>query len=268
MSFLLNRVLLTNDDGAEAEGLKALAGAARQIAKEVWIVAPARDASGSAACINLHDPLRVAQTSEREYSITGTPADCVIMSCGHIMEKSPPDLILSGINRGANLADDILFSGTTNAALVGAFLGFRAIAFSQAVHDGTEINWSQAETLVAPLVSTLLATDWPKGIAYNVNFPAVPLEEITGVTAAKQGKGSVLAVEVETRVDKRAKPYYWFGLKRGARDQSEESDVAALRKRSISVSPLRLDRTDYDVLKNLSKHLASGVRLPKNVTAS
>jgi 5'-nucleotidase len=267
-AYLVERVLLTNDDGFEAEGLKALARAAREIAKEVWIVAPARDSSGSAAGINLHDPLRVAQTSEREFSITGTPADCIIMACGHFMEKTPPDLILSGINRGANLADDVLFSGTTSAALVGAFLGFRAIAFSQALHDINEVRWDHAETLVAPIVSSLLSTEWPKGISYNVNFPDVPIEQITGVTAARQGKGSVLAVEVETRIDKRSKPYYWFGLTRGTRDQTEETDIAAVRKRSISISPLRLDRTDYEVLKKLSQHLASGVRLPKTVSTS
>jgi 5'-nucleotidase len=268
MTYLLNRVLLTNDDGVEAEGLKALTRAARTIAREVWVVAPATDSSGCAACINLHDPLRVSHPSELEYSISGTPADCIIMACGHFMEKTPPDLILSGINCGANLGDDLLFSGTTNAALVGAFLGFRSIAFSQIYHDVKSIRWSEAEALVPSIVASLLDTDWPKGIAYNVNFPDVPIDEITGVVASRQGKGSVMAVEVETRVDKRAKPYYWFGLKRGPKDQAEESDVAVVRKQSISISPLRLDRTDYDVLKKLTQHLATGISLPKSVPAS
>jgi 5'-nucleotidase len=266
--FLFERALITNDDGVNAEGIQALERAASKVVKEVWVVAPEKDSSGSSAYISLHEPIRAAQIGERKYSVFGTPSDCVIMACRHFLRDKPPAIVLSGINRGANLADDILFSGTTSAAMTGSFLGIPSVAFSQAYHQSDQLSWSTSEHLVPIVLSRLNEFGWHKGVVYNVNFPDVPLEKITAIESSRQGRGSILAVEVESRVDRREVPYYWFGFTRDKRDQETGTDIAALRRAAISVTPLKLDRTDHELLDSLSKHLEKPLEISDNLAAS
>ncbi len=152
---LYKRVLLTNDDGIDGDGIKTLERAVSGVAEEVWIVAPERNHSGSSASINLREPLKIKQLGDCRFAVIGTPCDSVITAVRYIMRDAPPDLVLSGVNRGMNLCDDLLFSGTTNAALVALFFGFKSIAFSLAYHDVNELRWSVAEEWVPRILKTL-----------------------------------------------------------------------------------------------------------------
>jgi 5'-nucleotidase len=252
---LFERALITNDDGYEAEGILALERAAAHVAEEVWVVAPEEDSSGSAAGLNLRKPIRTKQISERKFAITGTPADCILMAYRYFMEQNPPTIILSGINRGANLADDVLFSGTTNAALVGTFLGIPSIAFSQAYHSLLDVHWHTAETLVPVVVERIQKSGWTRGVTFNVNFPAAPVDQITGIEIARLGGGSLLAVEVEPTIDKvedkLEESHFRLQSTPKKRDTDNHTDIASLRRLAVSVTPLKLDRTDYDILESL-----------------
>jgi 5'-nucleotidase len=261
---LFDRVLITNDDGIDAEGIKALERAAGKVAEEVWVVAPEQDASGSSAGLNLRKPIRTHQISERKFAISGTPSDCILMAYRYIMEGKPPTMIMSGINCGANLADDLLFSGTTNAALVGAFLGISSIAFSQAYHSLSDLHWTTSETLVPVVLEKLHKAGWPRGAAFNVNFPAAPLDKITGVEIARMGGGSLLAVEVEPAVEQMEGSHYRLGTTPKKRDHHADTDVASLRRLAVSVTPLKLDRTDHDLLDSLHQKFSDASNLPKN----
>jgi 5'-nucleotidase len=262
---LFQRALITNDDGIDAAGILALERAAAKVAEEVWVVAPAEDSSGSSAGLNLRKPIKTNQMAERKYSITGTPSDCILMAYRYIMEDKPPSVIMSGINCGANLADDVLFSGTTNAALVGTFLGISSIAFSLAYHSLSELHWTTAETLVPEVIERIHKAGWPRGVAYNVNFPAAPLDKISGIEMARLGGGSMLAVEVEPVVEKLEGSHFRLGATPKKRDQNPDTDVASLRRLAVSITPLKLDRTDYDVLNSLHEKFSDRSIFPKNV---
>src|SRR4051812_4724956 len=185
---VVNRVLLTNDDGIEGEGLAILEAAAQEIANEVWVVAPEHDQSGTSSSISLHNPLRVTQRGERRWSVMGTPSDCTIIAVRHLMADTPPDLVLSGVNRGANLGDDVVYSGTVGAAMTASFLGLPALALSQTFRSRTEIHWEVAAHWTPILLRDLAAGGWPGGACYTVNFPDVPLSEVSGVLASRQGR--------------------------------------------------------------------------------
>src|SRR5271156_4977820 len=165
---LLSKVLLTNDDGFDAPGLRVLTEVAEELAEEVWIVAPNYDQSGTSHSISLHNPLRVSQKDERRYSVSGTPGDCVAMAVRHLMVSEKPDLILSGINRGANLGVETVFSGTVGAAMTGMLLGVRSIALSQAFSDRNAVRWDTARQLAPGVLRRLLRADWADGACLNV----------------------------------------------------------------------------------------------------
>ena len=262
---LFQRALITNDDGIDAEGILALERAAEKVAEEVWVVAPEQDSSGSSAGLNLRKPIRTNQISDRKFSISGTPADCILMAYRYIMENKQPTVIMTGINCGANLADDVLFSGTTNAALVGTFLGISSIAFSQAYHNLSDLHWSTSETLVPVVLERIHQAGWPRAAAFNVNFPAAPLDKITGIEIARLGGGSMLAVEVEPVVEKLEGSHFRLGTTPKKRDQHADTDVASVRRLAVSVTPLKLDRTDYDVLNSLHQKFSDGGIFPKSV---
>jgi len=249
---LFKRILLTNDDGIHSDGLDALRRVAESLSDEVWVVAPEHDQSGASACISLHDPLRMRKISEKVYAVVGTPCDSVIMAVRHLLKDCAPDLVMSGINRGINLADDVLFSGTTNAAITASFLGCRAIALSQAYHDSNCLKWQTAQEWTARILARINAAGWGPGDCYNVNFPDLDSDSISQLEFVRQGKGSILSVEVESRLDTRQKPYFWFGFTRDRQGQELDTDVAALRRGSIAVTPLKLDRTDYSRLERFA----------------
>jgi 5'-nucleotidase len=252
------RILLTNDDGIHAEGLDCLERIARQLSDDVWVVAPETDQSGFAHSLSLSEPLRLRRIAEKRYAVRGTPTDCVIMGVKNILPE-PPDLVLSGVNSGSNVADDITYSGTVAGAMEGTLLGIRAVALSQSyrVHEGVgrEIPWGTAAAHAPALLDRLLNAALPPGVFLNVNFPNCTADEVEGVTVAAQGK-LAYNMWVDERADGRGLPYYWLRFGRETADPNEGSDMYALARRRISVTPLKLDLTAHEVRRDLEKALA------------
>jgi 5'-nucleotidase len=251
---VLDRVLLTNDDGIDAPGLAILEAVAAELAREVWVVAPEHDQSGVSHAISLHHALRVSPQGERRFGITGTPGDCAVMGICHLMPE-PPQLLLSGVNRGLNLGMETVFSGTVGGAMTGMMLGVPSIALSQAYKDRNNPNWDASRTLGAQVVRDLLAIGWSNDACLNVNFPACSAADAGPMTLARQGVGMVAGMHVETRADPRGMTYHWLNFKRGDRQQGPESDYDALRADKIVVTPLRYDRTDEDAYQALAERL-------------
>ena len=253
------RILITNDDGIDAPGLTILEEAARAISNDVWVVAPATEQSGQSQAVTLADPLRVAMVGDRRYAVGGTPADCVTIALNAVMGH-PPDLVLSGINQGFNIADDMPYSGTVGAALHAASAGIRAIAFSQAyTHLGQEDEediWSAARMHCASTIRTLMAVDQPHGVVLNVNFPAVAGDAVAGLSVVRQGTRAQHEVTVDDRVDVRGHLYYWVRFSREAGDAPQDTDLGAMASAHISVTPLRADFTDTAALGPLADALA------------
>ena len=262
---MLDRILLTNDDGIDAPGLAVLERIAAELAREVWVVAPEHDQSGVSHAVSLHHPIRIAERGLRRWAVTGTPGDCVVMAISHLMQGSSPQLLLSGVNRGANLGIETVFSGTVGGAMTGMMLGIPAIALSQAWTDRAHVRWDTAATLGPPIVRRLWDIGWSAATCLSVNFPDLPPNEVGPLTLARQGAGSVQGMDVEARTDPRGLTYYWVGFRRGERDQGPESDIEALNAGRITVTPLRYDRTDeeaYAVLgRSLPRSSGGGVRL-------
>ncbi len=252
---VLDRILLTNDDGIDAPGLAILEAIAAELAREVWVVAPEHDQSGVSHAISLHHALRVSQQGERRFGITGTPGDCAVMGICHLMTDAPPQLLLSGVNRGLNLGMETVFSGTVGGAMTGMMLGVPSIALSQAYKDRNNVNWEPSSKLGAQVVRDLLAIGWSKDACLNVNFPAGSSSEAGPMTLARQGVGMVAGMHVDTRVDPRGMSYHWLNFRRGDRQQGPESDYDALRAGNIVVTPLRYDRTDEEAYQALAAKL-------------
>jgi 5'-nucleotidase len=249
------RILLTNDDGIHAEGLAVLERIARTLSDDVWIVAPETDQSGLAHSLTLSEPLRLREVSRRHYALRGTPTDCVIMGIRKLMDL-PPDLVLSGVNCGQNIADDVTYSGTVAGAIEGTLLGIRSIALSQAYNwdDGRTVPWETVETHGPALLQKLIDIDLPQGTFLNVNYPNCSPDEITDVAVTSQGK-LTYGIEIESREDGRGLPYYWLRFQRRSHDNRPGSDLLALANRQVSVTPLKLDLTDYDVRQRLAEAL-------------
>jgi 5'-nucleotidase len=253
------RILLTNDDGVNARGLKVLEAIARELSDDVIVVAPEYDQSGVAHSLSLSDPLRLREISPRHFAVKGTPTDCVIMGVCKILADRRPDLVLSGVNRGQNVAEDVTYSGTVAGAMEGAILGIPAIALSQAfssVQGRPSIDWSVAEAHAAPLIRKILAAGIAPGGLVNVNFPSCALGEVKGVAFTRQGQRNAELMRVEERRDGRGFAYYWLMFQRGEIQFSDGTDLAALAAQTISVTPLRLDLTDDESRLRLEEAFA------------
>jgi 5'-nucleotidase len=240
----LSRILLVNDDGIDAEGLKVSHEIASRFADEVWTVAPQADQSGMSHALSLQLPVRVIPHGERRFGVIGTPSDCIVMAVRLIMKGRPPELVLSGVNRGANLADDIAYSGTVSGAMTAQLCGIPALALSQAFRRNAETPWDTARQWGARLLDRLLAAPLPPDLCLNVNFPAIQPDEVTGLRATRQGRRSIRAINIDARDDLRGKPYYWLNFDRAGGQQDHDSDIQALREKAVSVTPLRADRTN------------------------
>ena len=251
---MLDRILITNDDGIDAPGLAVLERIAAKLAHEVWLVAPEHDQSGVSHAVSLHHPIRVSERGIRRYAITGTPGDCAVMGPCHLMRELP-QLLLSGVNRGANLGLETVFSGTVGGAMTGMLLGIPSIALSQAWTDRANVRWETAAALGAGVVRRLLAIGWSTATCLNVNFPDLPAADCSPLTLARQGPGLIQGLQVETRTDPRGLAYHWISFRRGPRNQGPESDVEALAAGRIVVTPLRYDRTDEEAYAMLSTAL-------------
>ncbi len=251
------RILLTNDDGIEAAGLEVLQQIASELGDEVWVVAPETDQSGASHSLTLHEPLRCRQLAERIYAVKGTPTDCVIMGVKHLMRDKRPDLVLSGINRGQNMADDVTYSGTIAGAMEGTMLGIPSIALSLAVGRGGKhgIQWETPLRLGADLIRKLLRAGWPEHVTLNVNFPDRAPEEVTGVHVTRQGMRDQGLLTIVDRLDTRGTPYYWFGYDRARSAPAEGTDLWAVQNGAISVTPLHLDLTHAPTCEALARRL-------------
>jgi len=251
------RILLTNDDGIHAEGLQALERIARKLSDDIWVVAPETDQSGYAHSLSLSEPLRLRKVSDRHYAVRGTPTDCVIMGARKLM-PGLPDLILSGVNSGSNVADDVTYSGTVAGAMEGCLLGIRAIALSQAYNFYNQervVPWEVAETHAPALLDRLVNVDLPKGVFLNVNFPNCPPDEVRDTVVTSQGK-LVHGLWIDERADGRNFPYYWLRFGREPAEMMPGTDMTALREKQISVTPLKLDLTAHEVKDDLQKAIA------------
>jgi len=240
------RILLTNDDSIHAEGLAVLERIARTLSDDVWVIAPETDQSGLAHSLTLSEPLRLRKIDDRRFALRGTPTDCVIMGVREVLDGRP-DLILSGVNAGQNIADDVTYSGTVAGAIEGTLLGIRSIALSQAFgwDDGErDIHWEVSETHAPALLQKLIDIDLPDGTFLNVNFPHCRLEDVKGPVVTAQGR-LTHGLTIEERKDGRGLPYYWLRFTREPVVARQGSDVHALRNQEISVSPLKLDLSDH-----------------------
>lgn len=250
------RILVTNDDGVMARGLKVLERAARALSKDVWVVAPETEQSASAHSLSLHRPLRIRPISRRRYAVDGTPTDCVYLAFNKILVKNPPELVLSGVNRGSNIGEDVTYSGTVAAAMEAMLLGAPAIAFSQVYEDGERVGWPTAERWLPKVMRYLMDQGWPANILMNVNFPDTPPDKVAGIRACKQGLHEVEDM-LEERIDPRGRPYYWVGMTRKENHAGAPgTDLRAISDGYVAVTPLHLDLTHKPTLKQLSKTIS------------
>jgi 5'-nucleotidase len=258
MSLKGKRILVTNDDGINAPGIEVLEAIARELSDDVWIVAPETEQSGASHSLTLHLPVRLRQIDERRFATSGTPTDCVLLALREAInvDEKPVDLILSGVNRGSNAADDITYSGTVAAAMEGTVLGVPSIALSQLIEDGSTIHWETARAHAPALIEKIVEQGWPQGSLININFPNVPKEAINGTRFCPQGKRRV-SVGLAGRKDLRDRPYYWIGGERDNTAEKAGTDVDLLHKGYVTITSLSMDMTDYQTLENLRSALAS-----------
>lgn len=249
------RILLSNDDGCHATGLRSLADALRDFAT-VTIVAPDRNRSGTSHALTLDRPLRVRHEAEGVVCVDGTPTDCVHLAITGLLEQEP-DMVISGINAGANLGDDVLYSGTVAAAIEGRFLGYPAIAVSLA--SDLPQHYATAAQITRELVQRLLSHPLPADTILNVNIPDRPRDKLEAVEATRLGHRH-RAEPVTQATDPRGRPIYWVGPPGSEQDAGPGTDFDAIRRGCISVTPLQIDLTRYPALDALAGWLqASGL---------
>ncbi len=248
------RILITNDDGVHAPGLDTCEKIARALSDDVWIVAPETDQSGVAHSLSLNDPLRLREVRERHFAVKGTPTDCVIMGIRHIMPDLP-DLVLSGVNRGRNCAEDVTYSGTVAGAMEGTVLGVPSFALSQAYTFSTKHapRWDTAIKFAPDIIRRVLDAGMPRDVLVNVNFPDCPPEEVVGIAVTMQGKRDQDLLRIDPRRDGRGNPYYWIAFERGIDMGGQGSDLFAISENRIAVTPLRLDLTDEPFMTALAE---------------
>lgn len=239
------RILVSNDDGIHAPGLKTLIRIAQKLSDDVWVVAPEEEQSGAGHSLSLSHPVRLRRIGPRKFAVKGTPTDCVLMAIRHIMKDNLPDLVLSGVNRGQNIADDVTYSGTIAAAMEGTQLGVPSIALSQAFgfQKSSQIKWATAEAHAPAIIRKLLKSGWPKDVLININFPDVAPKEVKGIEVTGQGKRDQSLVQVDERIDARHKPYYWFGFEPIRSNPAKGTDLHAIYNGYISVCPLHMNLT-------------------------
>jgi 5'-nucleotidase len=250
------RILLTNDDGINARGLDLLETIAQGFSDDIWVVAPTEEQSGAGHSLTLTQPVRLRRHDNRRFSVTGTPTDAVMLALAHIMKDSPPDLILSGINRGANLAEDVTYSGTVSAAMEGALAGVPSIALSQSYSRegmGDTVPFAAAEAWAEKVLRPLVDFEPTAGTLINVNFPALSPEKINGIRICRQGIRDYGRLRIVERTDPRGYNYYWFGLGPMVQTPGHSTDLEAMDDGYVAVTPLHLDLThdpSLDILRD------------------
>jgi 5'-nucleotidase len=250
------RILVTNDDGIHAEGLDVCEKIARALSDDVWVIAPEYDQSGVAHSLSLNDPLRLRQVAERRFAVRGTPTDCVIMGVRHLLNGKGPDLVLSGVNRGRNVGEDVIYSGTVAGAVEGTVLGIPSLALSQAYKSrGSRPPYWETSLRYAPdIIRRVVAEGLPRDVLINVNFPDCPPEEVKRIAVTAQGRRRQERLQIDQRQDGRGNPYYWIAdVRQGFVKAEDGSDLAALDERCIAVTPLKLDMTDEPYMTKLAE---------------
>lgn len=249
------RILITNDDGITAPGIYVLEKIAARFSDDIWIVAPTEEQSGAGHSLTLTRPVRLRQHAAKRFSVTGTPTDAVTMALRKVLD-APPDLILSGVNRGANLGDDITYSGTVSAALEGALAGIRSIALSQVYAKegaGDDVSFAAAEQWGERVLEPLVKAPFAPRTLVNINFPPLKAEEVRGIRVVRQGFHDYARGSLIEAVDPRGFPYFWFGLHGIEHTPAHDTDLEAIADGFVAVTPLHLDMTHHGSLGTLAE---------------
>jgi len=249
------RILISNDDGISARGIHVLEQVARYFSDDVWVVAPELDQSGASHALTLRRPLRIREVSSQKYAISGTPSDCVMIAINLLMEDKKPDLVLSGINNGGNLAEDIIYSGTVAAAIEANIMKIPAIAMSLVIENKKKHQWSMVEHYALEVLKKLIPLQLKESVIFNVNFPNISTDSVTGIQITTQGN-RIVQNEIIKRVDPRDHPYYWIG---SADHRTSDiwqhvtpgTDLEAIAKKAISITPISLNLTNEPAQKIL-----------------
>jgi 5'-nucleotidase len=250
------RILITNDDGIHSPGLDVCAEIARALSDDIWIVAPETDQSGVSHSLSLNDPLRLREVTPKHFAVKGTPTDCVIMGSRHVIKDRPPNLILSGVNRGRNAGEDVIYSGTVAGAVEGTILGIPSVALSQAYksRSGQPPHWETAVRFAPDIINRVLKAGIPRDVLINVNFPDCAPNEVKGIAVTTQGRNRQERLQIDQRHDGRGNAYYWIAYVRmRGLPPADGSDISALADNRIAVTPLRLDMTDEPFMTQLAE---------------
>ena len=252
------RILITNDDGINALGLKALEKIANSISPDVWTVAPENGQSGKGFSVTFDNILRVKEMSPRRFSVSGTPADCVYIALGEILKDHKPDLILSGINSGSNIANFIGMSGTVGATFAGASRNIKSIAVSQDFKNIPPTKFAAVESYLPKIIKRLVNFTWADGVCMNINFPEAKSGEIAGIRIAKQGQMDV-TWNVFKRNDPSDVPYYWLRSSQTDKCNIVDSDIQLLEQKMITITPVQCRHEHSDSIEKLEELFASNV---------
>ena len=254
MTKLVKRILVTNDDGINAPGLKAAIKIANELSDDVWVVAPMEEKSGASHSLSLTQPLRLIKKGAKKYAVTGTPTDCVMFATRHMLREDPPELVISGVNFGQNIAEDVSYSGTVAGAKEGTVFGIPSVALSQAVgmDASGKIRFEVGVKHGANIIRKLLKLDWPQDTLMNVNFPDIEPDKPCNVRITRQGKRDARILCLEERIDPRNNSYYWYDFKRESIKAGKGTDIEAILEGDISITPLKMDHTDTSIKSKLS----------------
>ena len=254
------RILLTNDDGIHAPGLALLERIAAHLSDDVWVCAPAEEQSGAGHSLTLHQPVRLREHGERRFAVTGTPTDSVNLALRKLFSDKRPDLVISGINAGENLGDDITYSGTISAAMEAAMADIPAIALSQSQNVVGSIggrNFEAAEGWAARVLAPLIETPLERRTLVNVNFPALAPDAVRGIRVVRQGFHDYRRGSLVEGTDPRGRSYFWFGLEGIEHTPDHGTDLEAVAEGFVSITPLQLDLTDHAGMDALSSRFGS-----------
>ena len=244
------RVLVTNDDGIAAPGIAILERVARELSDDVWVVAPETNQSGSSHSLTMRRPLRIREVGDQRFAIDGTPTDCVMLALQAVIKGQPVDLVLSGVNHGGNLGEDVTYSGTVAAAMEATLFNVPSVALSQACTNGKRVEWATAERYAGDALTRLISDDWPPDLLININFPDRSPEDVKGFKVTAQGKRK-LGDELLERIDPRGEPYVWIGGLRIDEALQEGTDLHAVSEGYVSITPIHMDMTHRASFKRL-----------------
>lgn len=247
------RILLSNDDSIHAHGFEVLEDIMNSICDDVWVVAPENEKSAVGHSLTIHEPLRIKEYGPKRFTVTGTPTDCVMIGAKHLMRDSMPDLVISGINHGHNVADNVTYSGTVAAAIEGTLIGIPSVAFSNQYDYETGLyNWDTAYKVLPKILLALQGQAWPDNVLINANIPYVEKGEAPEIVVRKQGHFPVSMEDVVECMDPRGRPYYWIGPPVENKDDLDPlTDVGALERGKVTVTPLSLNLTHHETFEQL-----------------